>query len=110
MMKQSFSISEGWKERPPYPSHARSSEPDGAVPRGVKVRVVSTRPEAPIGRAQRLSSSVSVREAAKAAPLVEHEETNEVESGLNDLEVLESELPVHDNDIPVYEIDDHNNE
>ena len=50
------------------------------------------------------------REAAKAAPLVEHEETNEVESGLNDLEVLESELPVHDNDIPVYEIDDHNNE
>ena len=50
------------------------------------------------------------REAAKAAPLVEHEAENEVESTLNDLEILESELPVHDNDIPEYEIDDHNNE
>ena len=50
------------------------------------------------------------REAAKAAPLVEREETNEVESSLNDLDVLESEMPIHDNDIPEYEIDDHNNE
>ena len=50
------------------------------------------------------------REAAKAAPLVEHEEVNEIESGLNDLDALESELPIHDNDIPDYGIDDHNNE
>jgi len=50
------------------------------------------------------------REAEKAAPLVEHESDNEVSSRLNDLEVLESELPIHDNDIPDYGIDDHNNE
>ena len=50
------------------------------------------------------------REAEKAAPLVEHESENEVSSRLNDLEVLESELPIHDNDIPDYGIDDHNNE
>ena len=50
------------------------------------------------------------REAEKAAPLVEHESDNEVSSRLNELEVLESELPIHDNDIPDYGIDDHNNE
>ncbi|MBR1927772.1 MAG: FtsW/RodA/SpoVE family cell cycle protein [Bacteroidales bacterium] len=50
------------------------------------------------------------REAAKAAPLVEHEEINDVESSLNDLDILDSELPVHDNDLPDYGIDDHNNE
>ena len=51
------------------------------------------------------------REAAKAAPLVAHEDNDDdVRSGLGDLEMMESELPVHDNDIPDYGIDDHNNE
>ena len=50
------------------------------------------------------------REAAKAAPLVEHEGKDEMESTLDDLDVLESSLPVHENDIPDYGIDDHNNE
>ena len=50
------------------------------------------------------------REAAKAAPLVEHNEKDEMERSLDDLDVLESSLPVHENDIPDYGIDDHNNE
>ena len=33
-----------------------------------------------------------------------------MESTLDDLDVLESSLPVHENDIPDYGIDDHNNE
>ena len=50
------------------------------------------------------------REAAKAAPLVEHDGKDEMERTLDDLDVLESSLPVHENDIPDYGIDDHNNE
>jgi cell division protein FtsW len=50
------------------------------------------------------------REAAKAAPLVEHNGKDEMERTLDDLDVLESSLPVHENDIPDYGIDDHNNE
>ena len=50
------------------------------------------------------------REAAQAGPLVEHEEKDEVESRLDDLDMLESGLPIHENDIPDYGLDDHNNE
>ena len=50
------------------------------------------------------------REAAKAAPLVEHDGKDEMERTLDDLDVLGSSLPVHENDIPDYGIDDHNNE
>jgi len=50
------------------------------------------------------------REAAQAPPLVEHEQKDEVESTIGELEIMESELPLHDNDIPDYGIDDHNNE
>ncbi len=50
------------------------------------------------------------REAAQAGPLVEREEKDEVESRLEDLDMLESGIPVHENDIPDYGIDDHNNE
>ena len=50
------------------------------------------------------------REAIKAGPLVKREENDEVETRLDDLDQMESGLPIHDNDIPEYEIDDHNNE
>ena len=50
------------------------------------------------------------REAEQAAPLVEHEVKDEVVSSISQLEELESELPIHENDIPDYGIDDHNNE
>lgn len=63
------------------------------------------------------------RETAKAAPLVDREIKDEVSGGLDDLDRMESELseeivpqesdgnvPVHENDIPDYGIDDHNNE
>ena len=50
------------------------------------------------------------REAAKAAPLVEHDGKDEMESTLDDLDVLETSLPIHENDIPDYGMDDHNNE
>ena len=50
------------------------------------------------------------REAAKAAPLVEHDGKDEIESTLDDLDVLETSLPIHENDIPDYGMDDHNNE
>lgn len=63
------------------------------------------------------------REAAKAAPLVDREIKDEVSGGLDDLDRMESGLtedfaaqeddggmPVHENDIPDYGMDDHNNE
>ena len=64
------------------------------------------------------------REAAKAEPLVDRAIKDEVSSGLDDLDQMESglsardseftgqdeEVPVHENDIPDYGIDDHNNE
>ncbi len=63
------------------------------------------------------------REAANADPLVDREIKDEVSSSMDDLDQMESGLaaeenledldgniPVHDNDIPDYGIDDHNNE
>lgn len=64
------------------------------------------------------------REAAKAEPLVDRAIKDEVSSGLDDLDQMESglsardseftgqdeEVPVHENDILDYGIDDHNNE
>ena len=50
------------------------------------------------------------REAAQAAPLVEHEAKDEIGSRMDELDLLDSELPIHENDIPDYGIDDHNNE
>ena len=64
------------------------------------------------------------REAAKAEPLVDRKIKDEVSSGLDDLDMMESGLngqdenltehddgvPTHENDIPDYGIDDHNNE
>ena len=65
------------------------------------------------------------REAAKAEPLVDRQIKDEVSSGLDDLDQMESgfpeeqdidaalgagDAPVHENDIPDYGIDDHNNE
>ena len=64
------------------------------------------------------------RETAKAEPLVDRKINDEVSGGLNDLDQMESgfsvhdnglaeidgEVPVHENDIPDYGIDDHNNE
>ncbi len=67
------------------------------------------------------------REAAKAEPLVDRAIKDDVSSGLDELDLMESgfsvpdddiegmtgqdyEAPVHENDIPDYGIDDHNNE
>ena len=53
------------------------------------------------------------REAEKAGPLVERTEHDEVSSGINELEMMEameSEPVIHENDIPDYGLDDHNNE
>ncbi len=64
------------------------------------------------------------REAAQAQPLVDRVTKDEVSSGLDDLDQMESgfsvpdnesmeagdEVPVHENDIPDYGTDDHNNE
>lgn len=64
------------------------------------------------------------REAAKAEPLVDRVIKDEVSSGLDELALMESgfeaqadgfagpdgEAPVHENDIPDYGIDEHNNE
>ena len=53
------------------------------------------------------------REAEKAGPLVERAEHDEVSSGINELEMMEameSEPVIHENDIPDYGLDDHNNE
>ena len=64
------------------------------------------------------------REAAKAEPLVDRVIKDEVSSGLDELDLMESgfeaqadgfagpdgEAPVHENDIPDYGIDEHNNE
>ena len=51
------------------------------------------------------------REAAKAAPLTARDEKeDEVKSSMSDLDILDTDLPVHDNDIADYGIDDHNNE
>lgn len=63
------------------------------------------------------------REAAQAEPLVDREIRDEVSSGLDDLDQMESGfsahesdgeepggIPVHENDIPDNGIDDHNNE
>ena len=55
------------------------------------------------------------REAAKAEPLVDRMVRDEVSGGLDDLDRMESsfgepETPAHENDIPDYGSDDHNNE
>ncbi len=67
------------------------------------------------------------REASKAEPLVDRAIKDDVSSGLDELDLMESgfsvpdddiegmtgqayEAPVHENDIPDYGIDDHNNE
>lgn len=64
------------------------------------------------------------REAAKAQPLVDRQIKDEVSSGLDDLDQMESgfpesedidsqfggSTPLHENDIPDYGMDDHNNE
>ncbi|MBO6247627.1 MAG: FtsW/RodA/SpoVE family cell cycle protein, partial [Bacteroidales bacterium] len=50
------------------------------------------------------------REAAKAGPILEQEKKDEISSRMEELDMMETEIPVHDNDIPDYDIDDHNNE
>ncbi len=52
------------------------------------------------------------KETKDAEPLVNREVAvrDEVRSGMDDLDLMESGYPVHENDIPDYEIDDHNNE
>lgn len=60
------------------------------------------------------------REAAKAKPLMNRTGMDEVEGSMNDLDMLESGirmedldgkgLPMYENDIPDYGLDDHNNE
>lgn len=51
------------------------------------------------------------REAAKAGPIMDRQANDEISSRMEELDMMETEeLPVHDNDIPDYDIDDHNNE
>jgi len=51
------------------------------------------------------------REEANASPLVDRSiQKSEMENTLDDLDMLDSEIPQFDNDIPDYGIDDHNNE
>jgi cell division protein FtsW len=52
------------------------------------------------------------KETMEAEPLVkrEAEVRDEVRSGMDDLDLMESGMPVHENDIPDYGLDDHNNE
>ncbi len=52
------------------------------------------------------------KETKDAEPLVNREVAvkDYVRSGMDDLDQMESGFPVHENDIPDYEIDDHNNE
>ena len=50
------------------------------------------------------------REAAKAGPIMERQPEDEISSRMEELDMMETEVPIHDNDIPDYDIDDHNNE
>ena len=51
------------------------------------------------------------REAAKAGPIMDRQANDEISSRMEELDMMETEeLPIHDNDIPDYDIDDHNNE
>ena len=51
------------------------------------------------------------REAAKAGPIMDRQANDEISSRIEELDMMETEeLPIHDNDIPDYDIDDHNNE
>jgi Bacterial cell division membrane protein len=50
------------------------------------------------------------REAEQAKPLTDRLVRSEMESTIQDLEDMESGFPEHENDIPDYGLDDHNNE